>query len=117
MLKDKDDLAAVLAGTTNEVTNAGYARKVLTNADLVAPTISDADDSVTLDVFADQVFTPAAGDSWRKMLVCFDSDTGAGTDANIIPITAHDLLLSGTAVVPNGQNLTWGLPTGFMVCT
>lgn len=117
MLKDKDDLAAVLSGTTNEVTNVGYARKVLTNAELVAPTISDVADSVTLDVFSDQVFTPAAGDSWRKMLVCFDGDTTAGTDANILPITAHDLLISGAAVVPNGQNLTWILPSGFMVCT
>ena len=35
-LRDKDDLAAVVSGTTNEVTNSGYARKVLTDADLTA---------------------------------------------------------------------------------
>ena len=117
VLKDKDDLAAVLAGTTNEVTNAGYARKTLTDADLAPYTVDDTTDSITLD-FADPVFAAiSAGDAWRKILVCYDSDTTGGTDANIVPVTAHDLLISGAAVVPNGSNITWSLPTGFLIAS
>ena len=118
VLKDFDTLAAVLAGTTNEVTNGSYARKTLTDADLSAPTIDDTNDVVTLDSFADQVFaTIASGDSWAKMLVCMDFDTTSGGDSDIIPITAHDLLIDGGPVIPNGQNITWSLPTGFLVCS
>ena len=117
VLKDLDTLAAVLAGATNEVTNTGYARKVLTNADLSAPTIDDTDDQVTLD-FPNQTWTPSAGDSWRKMLVCYAPDSTALADATTIPITAHDLLDEDLdAIVPNGQLLTWALPTGFLVCS
>jgi len=43
----------------------------------------------------------AAGDGWSKLLVCYDADTAAGTDANIIPLTAHDFV-----VVPDGTNIT-----------
>jgi len=117
VLKDKDTLADVLSGTTNEVTNGSYARKVLTDADLAPYTVDDTNNQIMLD-FADQVFaTIAAGDAWRKMLVCMDFDTTAGGDANIVPITAHDLLISDAAVVPNGQNITWGLPTGFLIAS
>lgn len=117
VLKDLDTLAAVLAGTTNEVTNAGYARKTLTNADLSAPTIDDSEDAVTLD-FPNQTWTPSAGDSWRKMLVCYAPDSTSLSDATTIPLTAHDLLDDDLeAIVPNGLLLTWALPTGFLVCT
>jgi hypothetical protein len=42
-LKDKDDLAALVSGATNEATNTGYARKTLTDSDLARcrrPTMS-----------------------------------------------------------------------------
>lgn len=98
-LIDMDTLAAVVAGTTNEVTNTNYARKTLTDAD-VAFTVDDANDRVDLD-FADQTWTSvAAGDGWSKLLVCYDPDTTAGTDANIIPLTAHDFV-----VTPDGNNI------------
>jgi hypothetical protein len=113
VLRDKDDLAAVLAGTTNEVTNTGYARKTLTDAELSPATIDDTADKVTLS-FPTQTWTSvAAGDSWRKLLVCYDSDTTVGTDANIIPVTAHDLLINGAAIVPSGGNIVISLPNGY----
>ena len=100
-LKDKDDLAAVVSGTTNEVTNTNYARKTLTDADLVAFAPDDTNDRVDLD-FPDQTWTSvAAGDGWSKFLVCYDSDTTAGTDANIVPLTAHDFV-----VTPDGSSIT-----------
>jgi len=115
VLQDKDDLAAVVSGTTNEVTNTGYARKTLTDADLSAYTVDDTNDWIKLS-FATQTFTSiSAGDSWRKLLVCYDSDTAAGTDANIIPVTAHDLLISGAAVVPSGANIVISQPDGFVI--
>jgi len=101
VLKDKDDLAAVVVGTTNEVTNTGYARKVLTDVDIVAFAPDDTNDRVDLDI-PDQTWTAvAAGDGWNDCLVCYDSDTTAGTDANIVPLTMHDFV-----VVPDGSDIT-----------
>lgn len=114
VLKDKDDLAAVLAGTTNEVTNTNYARKTLTDTELTAYTVDDTNDRILLSLPSQTFTSIAAGNAWRKALVCYDSDTTAGTDANIIPITAHDLLINGTAVVPNGQNIVIDLSAGFV---
>jgi hypothetical protein len=100
-LKDFDTLSAVVAGTTNEVTNTNYARKTLTDADLSAFAADDTNDRVDLDI-ADQTWTAvAAGDGWSKLIVCYDSDTTGGTDANIIPLTAHDFV-----VVPDGSDIT-----------
>lgn len=101
VLKDKNDLADVVAGTTNEVTNPGYARKVLTDADIVAFAPDDTNDRVDIDI-PDQTWTAvAAGDGWNDLLVCYDSDTAAGTDANIVPMTQHDFVL-----VPDGSDIT-----------
>ena len=101
VLKDFDTLSAVVAGTTNEVTNTGYARKVLTDTDLAALAVDDTNDRIDLDI-PDQTWTAvAAGDGWSKLIVCYDSDTTGGTDANIIPLTAHDFV-----VTPDGSDIT-----------
>jgi hypothetical protein len=101
VLKDKDTLADVVSGTTNEVTNTNYARKVLTDADISAFAPDDTNDRVDLDI-PDQTWTGvAAGDGWNDLLVCYDSDTTAGTDANIVPLTMHDFV-----VVPDGSDIT-----------
>lgn len=100
-LKDLDTVTALVAGTTNEVTNSGYARKVLTDTELSAMAPDDTNDRMDLD-FADQTWTAvAAGDGWSKLVVCFDNDTTGGTDANIVPLTAHDFV-----VVPDGSDIT-----------
>lgn len=101
VLKDAATLAAVVAGTTNEVTNTGYARKTLTDADIVAFAPDTTNDRVDLDI-PDQTWTAvAAGDGWNDLLVCYDSDTTAGTDANIVPLTMHDFV-----VTPDGSDIT-----------
>lgn len=99
-LIDKDDLAAVVSGTTNEVTNTGYARKTLTDATLSAMAADDTNDRMDLDI-PDQTWTGvAAGDGWSKLLVCYDADTTSGTDSSIIPLTAHDFV-----VTPDGSDI------------
>jgi len=101
VLKDKATLADIVSGTTNEVTNSGYARKVLTDADIVAFAPDYTNDRVDLDI-SDQTWTSvAAGDGWNDFLVCYDSDTTGGTDANIVPLTQHDFVLT-----PDGSNIT-----------
>lgn len=101
VLKDVDTVAALVAGTTNEVTNAGYARKTLTDVELVAFAPDDTNDRVDLDI-PDQTWTAvAAGDGWNDLVVAYDSDTTAGTDANIEPQTQHDFVLT-----PDGSDIT-----------
>lgn len=100
VMRDRDDLAALLGGTANEVTNANYARKVLTDADLAAFAPDDANDRVDLDI-PDQTWTAiAAGTPWTDLIICYDPDTTSGTDAGIIPLTCHDF-----AVTPDGSDI------------
>lgn len=98
VLVDADTLAAVLAGTTNEQTTMG--RKTLTDADLAAlPAPDDANDRY--DVALPTVtWAAATGNAISKLLVCYDSDTTAGTDANIIPLTLFDFTQT-----PSGGNI------------
>jgi hypothetical protein len=103
-LIDKDDMAALVSGTTNYVTNSGYAVKVLTDSDLAAlPAPDDANDRYDIDI-PDQTWTAvAAGDGWSKLIVAYDSDTTSGTsvDSAVIPLTAHDFV-----VTPDGSDIT-----------
>lgn len=102
-LKDADTLDAIIAGLgADEVDNTGYARKVLTDTELASlPAPDDSGDKYDIDI-PDQTWTGvAAGDVWAKFLVCYDADTGAGTDANIIPLTCHDF-----SVTPDGSDIT-----------
>lgn len=100
-MKDVDDLATLLGGTPNEVTNTNYARKTLTDADLAALAPDDTNDRMDLDI-PDQTWTGvAAGTSWTDLLICYDADTTGGTDSAIIPLTCHDF-----AVTPDGSDIT-----------
>jgi hypothetical protein len=100
-LKDVDTVTALVAGTTNEVTNTGYARKTLTDTDIVAFAPDDTNDRVDLDI-PDQTWTAvAAGDGWNDFVVNYDNDSTAGTDANIVPLTQHDFVLT-----PDGSDIT-----------
>lgn len=101
-VRDYDTLAAIEAdAAAAEVTNTGYARKTLTDADIVAFAPDDTNDRVDLDI-PDQTWTAvAAGSAWTDLVVCYDSDTTAGTDSNIVPLTWHDF-----AVTPDGSDIT-----------
>lgn len=100
-LIDVDTVTALVAGTTNEVTNSGYARKTLTDSDITAMTPDDTNDRMDLDI-PDQTWTAvAAGDGWSKLVIAYDNDTTGGTDSNLIPLTAHDFV-----VTPDGSDIT-----------
>lgn len=105
-LLDYDNLDLLLkrggGSQVAEVTNSGYARKTLTDVDLASvPAPDDTNDRYDIDI-PDLTWTAvAAGDGWSKLLVCYDNDTTAGTDANIVPLTAHDFV-----VTPDGSDIT-----------
>lgn len=95
-MRDYDTLSDLLAGATNEQTGVG--RKTLAN---VTVTVDDTNDRVNLD--ADNVTwtAPPAGNAVGAVVVCYDPDTTAGTDADLIPLTKHDLTWT-----PDGIDLT-----------
>lgn len=108
-IKDLDTVAAIEADAlTAEVTNTNYARRTLTDADIVAFAPDDTNDRVDLDI-PDPTWTAvAAGTAWTDLLIAWDSDNTAGTDATtrptagyIIPCTWHDF-----AVTPDGSDIT-----------
>lgn len=103
-MRDRDDISALLGGTANEVTNSGYARKTLTDADISAFTPDDANDRAELDI-PDQTWTGVgAGTAWTDIIIAYDNDTTGGTDSNLIPISIHDF-----AVTPDGSDITAGV--------
>ena len=95
-LKDYDDVASLLAGSTNEQTTA--ARKVLTTG--ITVTVDDTNDRVDIDA-PDQVYTALTGNPIGALLFAYDPDTTTGTDSTLIPLTKHDF-----AVTPDGTDLT-----------
>jgi hypothetical protein len=97
VLIDLDTITQVVAGTTNEVTNSGYARKSIANG-AVTLTVDDTNDRVDVDI-ADQTWTAVlAGDGWSKLITC--EDVG-GADTTRVPLTMHDFV-----IVPDGSDIT-----------
>ncbi len=97
-LIDADTLAAVLAGTTDEQTTMG--RKTLTDAELAAIPAPDDTNDRNERSLPTVTWTAASGNAISKILVCYDSDTTAGTDSNIVPLTMFDF-----AQTPSGADI------------
>lgn len=97
-----DTLADLLGDAqVAEVTNSGYARKVLTDADLAAvPAPDDTNNRIELSLPAFTFPGVAAGTAWTDLVVCYDPDTTTGTDADLIPLTLHDFV-----VTPSGADV------------
>lgn len=110
-------LSALLAASNNEVTNTNYARKTLTDANLSAFSPNTNTHRTTLTLPLQTFASISAGDSWAKVLICYDSDTTGGTDANVLPVTAADLRISGSVIVPNGSNIVVDFSSGFVICS
>ncbi len=97
-LIDMDDVAAVLAGATNEQTTMG--RKTLTDAQLATlPAPDDSNDRFEVSL-PSVTWTAASGNAISKILVAYDADTTGGTDANLLPLTMFD-----AAATPDGNDL------------
>lgn len=104
-LADHDDLAAILAASNDEATFTNYSRKTASSVTL---TVDDTNNRADGD-FADLTYTSAGGaanNTLGKLLVCYDGDTGAGTDADIVPLTYHDI-----TATTDGTDLTITVPT------
>jgi hypothetical protein len=104
-MKDVDTFAALISAGAFEVTSSGWARKTLTDVDLAG--IGTPDDAGDLWQIAlpDQTWTTigqsGAHPNWTDLIVCYDGDTTAGTDANLIPLTCHDF-----PITPDGSDIT-----------
>lgn len=85
VLRDKDDFAAVVAGTTNEQTTV--VRKTLAS---VTATVDDTNDRVNIDA-ADVTWTSPTGNPVAAFVIGYVPDTTSPSDAAIIPLTKHDL--------------------------
>ena len=94
-MRDYDDLATLLAGASNEQTSMG--RKTLAS---VTVTVDDTLDRVAVDC-ADITWTAATGNTVGAVVICYDPDTTTGTDADLVPLTKHDV-----ALTPDGNNFT-----------
>jgi hypothetical protein len=95
VLVDYDTVAALLAGATNEQSTMG--RKTLAS---VSVTVDDTNDRVNLDCL-DITWSGATGNPISDILICYDPDTGTGTDADLIPLSWHDF-----AATPDGTDIT-----------
>ncbi len=94
-LRDHNELAALLAGTSNEQTTMG--RKSSTSATV---TVDDTNERTDIDT-PDQTWVAATGNPLAAALICWDGDTTTGTDANIIPMSKHSF-----DVTPDGSDIT-----------
>lgn len=102
-LIDYDDLSTLLAaGGNTECDFTNYARQVYTDADITAPSPDDSADDQEASI-TQKTISNAGGttdNTLAKAIICYDSDTTSGTDANLIPLTAHD-----ASETTNGQDL------------
>lgn len=99
---DYDNVSLLLGDAqVAEVTNSGYARKILVAADLASlPAPDDANDRFDV-TFPDQTWTAvAAGSAWTDLVIAYDP-LGTGVDTNIIPMSCHDF-----GITPDGSDIT-----------
>lgn len=98
-IRDFATLAAALAGGLTERSTGGWTRKTLTDADLGAIAPDNTNDRFNVDI-PDQTWTAVTTGAVTDLLVCYDSDTTAGTDANVIPC-----LLLDFPITPDGSDV------------
>jgi hypothetical protein len=100
ILQRKTDMSAMVSGTTREVTNTNYTRKTI-KATLAALAPDYVNDRTQLTMPNMTWTAVAAGSGWSKLLITYDNDTTGGTDTNLIPLTAHDFIIT-----PDGSDIT-----------
>ena len=96
ILQDYNTLGNILAGANTEANFTNYSRKTLTNTELSLPTVDDSGNQQFSDA-PDLTYVSAGGavnNAIVKMLICYDSDTTSGTDANLVPLVAIDWVIT-----------------------
>lgn len=92
VLDDYLDIATLLGGTSDEASFTNYARKSITSG--ITITQDNTTNRVDADI-ADLTWATAGGavnNSLAKLVVAYDSDVGAGTDANLLPVAHFDFV-------------------------
>lgn len=95
VMEDYDTLADILAGASNEQTTIG--RKTAAS---VTYTVDDTNNRANLDCDP-LVWTTPSGNQIGALVFCYDPDTGAGTDADLVPLSKHDWVMT-----PEGDSIT-----------
>jgi len=98
-LRDFDTFAAITGGGVTERTTGGWNRKTLTDADIAMPAPDDTNDRYDIDI-PDQTWTAVTAGAVTDLILCYDNDTTAGTDANLIPLCLFDF-----AITPDGSDV------------
>lgn len=99
-IKDFATFSAVTGGGVTERTTGGWNRKTLTDADLAAfPAPDNTNDRYDIDL-PDQTWTTVTAGAVTDLILCYDSDTTAGTDANLIPMCQFDF-----PITPDGSDV------------
>lgn len=118
-LRDFDTLAAILAGASAESAFTNYARTVLDDGDIVAPTVDDTGNAQTWELADQTPLISSAGGATNEPVAMiglfYDPDTTGGTDADLIPLmivlddAAADLLnaTNGSDLDLTSPSPTW----------
>lgn len=102
VLRVKTSLADVVSGTTNEATNTGYARRLI-SVGLAAVPAPDLVNHRWQCAMPQQTWVDVQNDgtgAWGKLIICY-RNAAADPDTAIIPWTMHDF-----AVTPTGVTIT-----------
>ena len=101
--QDADTLTAALATAINEQTGGSWVRKTITDSDVTFPAPDDTNNRYDVSLPSVTWTGPTASNNTTGLLICYDSDTTAGTDANILPINHHDFAVTadGNDVILN----------------
>lgn len=91
--QDDATVEAFLAAAPNEQTE-GWSRKTLTDADIAAIAVDNANNRFPATIPAVKWTAPTSGKNTTGLLVAYDADTTGGTDANLIPLCHLDMAVT-----------------------
>lgn len=111
-LRDYTTLAAILAAANTEVSVASYARLVLSDADVADPTVDQGADTQAFDTADFDFGALEAGENVAASVICYDADTTAGTDTDLIPV---HISIPASPVATNGEIFHWRTPNGLWI--
>lgn len=112
-LRDYDTLALLLAGASDEITVASYARLVLTDTDIAAPTVDDTGNQQTFDI-GDLTFGALeAGQTVGAAVIAYFPDT-AGADSTAIPV---HITIPASSIPLDGEEFHFRTPSGLWAAT
>lgn len=98
-LRDFATLSAVLGGGATERSTGGWNRKTLDDTAIATIAVDNTNDRFEVTI-PSQTWTAVTAGTVTDLIVCYDNDSTAGTDANIIPLVQLDF-----AITPDGSDV------------